>query len=127
MTFPQAAFVLAISIGSVRLLEVSADLPTTEVGVAGLPKDAASAVGKASIKDRTASGPVQGSEGQKVRMAQYARAVDQAIRPVLSGQDLPLVLASTAPLDSIYRLIFTGANWVISFSDDAALSSPALP
>jgi len=105
LTFPQAAFVLALATGSVRLLEISPDLPVAEVPVADLPRDAASAVGKASLGDRSPSGRIQGSEGQKVRLAQYARQVDQAIRPILAGSDLPLILAATAPLDSIYRSI----------------------
>ncbi len=103
VTFPQAAFVLAIAQGSVRLLEVSPDLPPDLIAVPDLPTDAASAVGKASIGDRSPSGRIQGSEGQKVRLAQYARQVDQAIRPVLAGSDLPLVIAATEPIASIYR------------------------
>jgi hypothetical protein len=53
VTFPQTAFVLALAEGSVRLLEVTPDLPTFEVRVPDLPSDAASAAGKASITDRS--------------------------------------------------------------------------
>ena len=49
VTFPHTAFVLALS---------------------------QSAVGKSSIRDRAPSGRIQGSEGQKTRMRQYARQVD---------------------------------------------------
>jgi hypothetical protein len=38
-------------------------------------------------------------------MRQYARQVDQALRPLLNGLDLPLILAATEPLDSIYRSV----------------------
>jgi len=55
-----------------------------------LTTDAASAVGTASIRDRAPSGRMQGSEGQKVRLAQDARLVDPAIRPVLAGSDLQI-------------------------------------
>jgi len=103
VTFPQAGFVLALAQGSVRLLGISADLPPAEVAVEGLPSDVGSAVGKASITDRSPSGRVQGSEGQKVRMTQYARQIDGAIRPVLAGSDLPLILAAADPLDGIFR------------------------
>lgn len=103
VTFPQTAFVLALAQGSVRLLETVPDAPPREVRVRDMPKDVASAVGKSSIKDRTASGKIQGSEGQKVRIAQYARAIDAALREVLPGQDVPLVIAATEPLDSIFR------------------------
>lgn len=103
VTFPQAAFVLAIAQGSVRLLEVSPDLPPQVVQVPGMPSGAASVVGKVSIADRSPSGRIQGSEGQKVRLAQYSRLVDRAIRPILAGSDLPLILAATEPIASIYR------------------------
>jgi hypothetical protein len=103
ITFPQAAFVLALAAGSVRLVEIARDAPAFTVDVPGLPSDAASAAGKASIADRSPSRRLQGSEGQKVRLRQYARKVDQALRGVLTGLELPLILAATEPLDSIYR------------------------
>jgi hypothetical protein len=95
-TFPQAAFVLALSQNAVRLVEVSADAPPAEVSVPGMPSDAASAVGKASIADRSPDRRLQGSEGQKVRLRQYARRVEEALRPTLAGLDLPLILAGVA-------------------------------
>lgn len=105
VTFPQVALVLALAQGSVRLIEVTADAGPWEVPVDGLPADVASAVGKSSISDRAPSGRIQGSEGQKVRMRQYARAVETALRPILAGADVPLILAATEPMDSIYRSV----------------------
>jgi hypothetical protein len=103
VTFPQAAFVLALAAGSVRLVEITRDGPAFTVDVPGLPRDAASAAGKASIADRSPSRRLQGSEGQKVLLRQYARKVDHALRGVLTGLELPLILAVTEPLESIYR------------------------
>jgi hypothetical protein len=40
-------------------------------------------------------------------MTQYARGVDAAVRGVVAGSGLPLVLASLEPMDSIYRGINT--------------------
>ncbi|HZC14445.1 MAG TPA: hypothetical protein VE270_10545, partial [Thermoleophilaceae bacterium] len=88
---------------AVRLVEVTREGAPFTVDVPDLPADAASAAGKASIADRSPSFRLQGSEGQKTRLRQYARAVDQALRGVLSGLELPLILAATEPLDSIYR------------------------
>ncbi|WP_017582764.1 baeRF11 domain-containing protein [Nocardiopsis valliformis] len=105
VTFPQAAFVLALAQNSVRLVEVSPDADPFEVSVSDLPEDAASAVGLASISGRSPSGRIQGSEGRKVRLHQYARAVDRAVRPVLSGSGVPLILAATEPLAGIYRSV----------------------
>jgi hypothetical protein len=115
VTFPQSAFVLALAQNSVRLLEVSADSPVYAVSVPGLPSDVADAVGLPSISGRTQDshimgGRIQGGEGQKVRMRQYARAIDRALRPVLSGLDLPLVLAAAEPLAGIYRSVNSYPN-----------------
>lgn len=104
-TVPQSAFVLALAQNSVRVIEVSADMPAFEVKVEGMPQDAASAAGKASIKDRSPSGRIQGSEGMKVRLAQYARKIDQALRDLLGGRETPLILAAAEPLRSIYRAV----------------------
>jgi hypothetical protein len=106
-TFPQAAFVLALSQSTARLVEVSPDAPPVEVRVPGMPSDAASAVGKASIADRSPDRRIQGSEGQKLRLRQYARRVDEALRPILAGLDLPLIVAGTEPLESIFRSVTT--------------------
>jgi hypothetical protein len=103
VTFPQAGFVLALAAGSVRLVEVAGEGPPFTVDVPGLPTDAASAAGKASIADRSPSRRIQGSEGQKVRLRQFARQVDHALRGVLTGLELPLILAATEPLNGIYR------------------------
>lgn len=105
LTFPQAAFVLALAAGSVRLIEVLPDGPVYTVDVPELPTDAASAAGEASIGDRSPSAPLQGSEGQKVRLRQYARKVDQALRGVLGGLERPLILAAAEPLASICRSV----------------------
>lgn len=108
VTFPHAALVLALAIGSVRLIEISPDLPPERVRIRELPRDAADAVGKASITDRTAAGRIQGSEGQKVLMTRYARAVAAAIAPFVTG-DVPLILAATEPIASIYRSVDASA------------------
>jgi regulator of protease activity HflC (stomatin/prohibitin superfamily) len=64
----------AVSLGGVRdarrrahvpAVEVTAEVPAEEIRVADLPGDVASAVGKASITDRSAVGRIQGSEGQR--------------------------------------------------------------
>ena len=119
-TFPQVAFVIALSQGAVRLVEIDADLPAREVRVPELPTDIASASGKASITDRSPSGRIQGSEGQKLRMRAYSRQIDQALRPVLAGTGLPLIIAGAEPLASIYR----GANTYPHLTDAVIAGNP---
>ena len=65
VAFPHAAYVLAISENAVRLVEVVADGEPQDIKVPGLPKDAASAVHKATLNSRGPLGRIQGSEGQK--------------------------------------------------------------
>jgi hypothetical protein len=110
VTFPNTCFVLALAEGSVHVIQVSADLPPAVVKVEGMPKDAAGAVGRASINDRSPSGRIQGSEGQKVRLRQFARKVDHELRGLLTGSDIPLVLAASEPLASIYRSVNSYAH-----------------
>ena len=105
VTFPHAAFVLALSSGAVRLVEVTREGPPHTVDVPRLPSDATDVAGKASIGDRSPTRRLQGAEGQKVRLRQFARKVDHALRSVLTGLELPLVLATTDPLDAIYRSV----------------------
>jgi hypothetical protein len=105
ITFPHTALILAISENDVRLVEVSADLPPQVVRAPDLPKDAASAVGKSTLNDRSHDRRIVGSEGQNVRFRQYARKVDAALRPVLAGRDAPMILAGAGRIPSVYRSV----------------------
>jgi Bacterial archaeo-eukaryotic release factor family 11 len=107
ITFPHEAFVLALSENAVRLVEVFADLPAYTVRVADLPESAADAVRRASVNERSPRGRLQGSKGQKVLLGQYARQVDAALRPVLAGRDVPVILAAVEPLASLFRMVTT--------------------
>ncbi len=103
VTFSHSAFILALSENAVRLVEMHADLPPEVVKVPDMPRDAASSVGKSTLNDRSFSGRIHGSEGQNVRFQQYVRQVDAALRTVLSGREVPLVLAATGRLASVFR------------------------
>ncbi|MGW5310605.1 baeRF11 domain-containing protein [Nocardia thailandica] len=105
VTFPQTAYVLALSEGAARLVEVAADGPAVDITPADLPTSAADHAGKSSLGDRAPKGRVQGYEGRKMRVRQYARAVDQELRPLLTGRDTPLVLAAAEPTDALFRSV----------------------
>jgi hypothetical protein len=105
VAFPQAALVLALSQASVRLIEIVADAAPYEVAVPDLPASAADAAGKASITDRSPSGRLTGSEGQKVLVTQYARQVDHAIRSTVTAAGLPLILVAASPTDELFRAV----------------------
>jgi hypothetical protein len=101
----QHAYVLALAENGVRLIEVFADLPAREVRVEGMPKDAASAAGTANVNSRSYSRRVGGDEGQNTLLRAYCRKVDAALRPLLAGRDVPLILAATDPLVSMFASI----------------------
>lgn len=103
VTFSHEALVLALSENQVRLFEVLPDATPSPIKIDALPKDAASHARKATLNDRSPSGRIQGAEGQRVRHMQYLRAIDAALRPVLTGQRIPLILAAIDPLASLYR------------------------
>lgn len=92
VTFPQAAWILAISQGDVRLLELGPSGPPQQVAVDGLPRDA-----------RESSG----NKVHRAREAAYARKVDTALRSVLTGSSLPLILAASQPMAALYRSVNT--------------------
>ena len=119
VTFPNAAHILAVSENAVRLIEVSSNLPAVEVKAPNMPRDAATAVGKATINDRSPGGRLQGMEGQKVRLGQYIRKIDAAVRPVLSHSSVPVILAATQPLEALFRSL-SG----VAVLDEAIESAP---
>jgi hypothetical protein len=80
-TFPHAAFVLALSKGEARLLEIFNDGPPVEVAVPDMPKDAwvPSANHVHMARDRA-----------------YVRLV---------GSDLPVIVAATEGIDALFRTV----------------------
>ncbi|GEL19009.1 hypothetical protein PA7_28460 [Pseudonocardia asaccharolytica DSM 44247 = NBRC 16224] len=103
ITFPQLAFVLAVTQNAVRVLEILPDVDAEPVDVPNLPTDLESAVGKEPLADQMAIRRMSAAEEQKVRMRQYARQIDQALRPILPEHGVPLLLAAPEPLGSIVR------------------------
>jgi len=105
VSFAQSCYVLALAQKSVRVIEVLPDLPAEIVHIDGLPSNAGRAIQGSGVADHWPSGRIHGREGQKVLLRQFARNVDKSLRPLLSGSDIPLVLAAAEPLASIYRSI----------------------
>jgi hypothetical protein len=120
VSFPQAAYVLALEENRVRLIEVSADMPAAEVRIPDMPRDAAAVAGTANVNSRSASGRIHGDEGQNVRLRQYARRVDAALRPFLAGREEPLILAAADPMLSLFRSTATYPR----LARDAIVKSP---
>lgn len=105
ITFPHAAYVLALAEKDARLVEISADLPPRIVDVPNMPANMTEAGGKAVNKGYTGTGHREGVHGHPSFMANYIRQIDAALRPVLKGSDLPLILATTKPVESLFRSV----------------------
>lgn len=103
VAFPHHAYVLVLSVGAVRLIEISPDLPPHRVNVPHLPRDFYEAVGRRSHleKDRGLRSGEETSEN--ALLTRFSRAVDSALRPYLKGETAPLILAASEPLNSVYR------------------------
>lgn len=85
ITFPHDAYVLAIGMGAVRLIEISADMPPHPVSVPGLPRDMADAIGRRSHTERRGQMSSGEATSENALLTRYARTVDEALLPVLSG------------------------------------------
>lgn len=103
--FPNSAYVLALALGGVRLIDVSADLPVSRVKVPGLPADATSALGVSSLGVRTESRRSDSAAGQRTSLVQFCRMVDGALRGFLAGEAVPMFLAADESLGAIYRSV----------------------
>jgi hypothetical protein len=105
VTFRQDAWVLATGRGSVRLIEVSGDLPPNPVSVPGMPRDMGDAIGRRSHTPRDRPGESGEATSENALLTRYSRVVDEALRPVLSGHERPLIIAAAEPMLSIYRSV----------------------
>lgn len=112
ITFPQAAHIIALAMGSVKVLEIGADYGPVEVEIANLPTDVDSHANKLALADRNPRGQAPVAETTTMRATQYARAVARTIRSATKSDELPLILAATAPLDSIFREVNTSSRLV---------------
>lgn len=110
ITFPHSAFILALSANGVRLIEIHADLPPKEVKVDDMPESAAEFLKDFEGADRWERAKIKSLEERNVRLQQYARSVDAALRSVLVGRDTPLILAATGRLEAVFRAVNSYPN-----------------
>lgn len=106
LAYLESAYVLALAEGGVRLVEVPGDLPATTVDVPGMPADASSAGRGTSLVDSTGDRST-GNETKRVQLRHYCRQIDSALRPLLAGSGVPLILATVGQLADVYRSVNT--------------------
>lgn len=101
---PATAVVVQVAQQGVRVIEIGPD-SAEELEVRDLPKDFSDALGRTQQRDRAPRGRVQGDEGANLRIRQFCRALDDALRPALRGRRDPLILAGTRRLVETYRSV----------------------
>ena len=109
VTFPHAAFVLALSQKSARLVEVTRDAPARQVQLENLPQNIDAAVPALEDGRESTRRPAD-LQRDRVRLEQYSRAVDRALRPLFTGTQTPLILAAAEPLASTFRSVSSRPN-----------------
>jgi hypothetical protein len=104
LAFPHTAYLLDIAQNQVRFWSVT-ERQMQEIEVPGMPTSFSDA-----LEQRTGtSEPVsmRQDEHRKVRQRQFARTIEEALRPVLLNQKAPLVLAGVDTILSYYREVDT--------------------
>lgn len=102
ITFPHLGYVIALSQNETRLLEVLPEGSSYRLDVDELPRSMDHALASMGAGGRAPRGKISGAEGAKVRMVQFSRKINQALRSVLDGES-PLIIAGTEPLASVFR------------------------
>lgn len=106
VTFPGAGYVLLLTEGEARVVEVSAEIPATTLTIPGLPETSEQFTAQ-PVADRLPRARAQGTLGDASAQRQFARRVNSLTRDHLRGSGLPLVLAASEPMLSIYRALNT--------------------
>lgn len=102
---PQEIMVLAISQKSVNLYEFSSAEKLNAINVDHLPNDLSEATGRVLQKNSVDSARLRDDTGKKVLQLQFMRAIEKAVKPVVSAKNLPLIIATTKELASLYRSV----------------------
>ncbi|MBF2018141.1 MAG: hypothetical protein IGS23_23680 [Rivularia sp. T60_A2020_040] len=98
-----SAYLLGISQKSVKLYEFTAAQQLEQLDVSDLPADFSEVTKRTLQRDRAPAGKLQGDEGAEILQRQFLRAVESAVRPIVSGSDMPLVLATTKEFQAMYQ------------------------
>ena len=105
--FPDVALVLALAENSVRVIEMPGEGPGAELRIPHLPKDMDHAGARSKSRNVAPGGRFEGAKGELFHRRTYARKIDAALRPIMAGRDVPLILACVAEFETIYRSVNT--------------------
>jgi hypothetical protein len=104
---PQNILVLTISQKSVNLYKYTSAEELKVIDVPQLPADLTDATGRVLQKNGVSENKLRDDSGKKVLQLQFVRAIEKAIKPIVSAYNLPLVVATTEEIFSLYKTINT--------------------
>lgn len=107
ITFGHSGYVLAVTVGDVRLTYLSPDASYHQVDLPTLPEDASEVFEKRVTTGRFSRHRADGTLGPKVEQKRYCSIVQDAVKDVIEESHVPLVLAAAADLEPAYREINT--------------------
>lgn len=104
---PQVVLVLAISQNSVNLYKFTSSEELKKIDVPNLPEDLIETTGRVLQRNGVAENRLRDESGKKVLQLQFVRAIEKAVKPIVSAYNLPLILATTEEIFSLYKTINT--------------------
>ena len=105
VAFPNRAFVVLLSQGSARLVEIGPDHRPREHTL-DLPDDHAMMLEKTTTDGQADIPRADGATGDRIERERYARAVEVLVRPIVPD-DVPVILAAATDLVPAYRAVNT--------------------
>lgn len=121
VTFDYTGYVLAITEGDVRLLQLTSDATSHSVELEQLSEDAADVLTRDPATGRFNRHRADGTLGPKVEQRRYASLVQDAVLAEIGESSAPLVLAASNDLDSAYREV----NSYDSLLEQGIVGNPA--
>lgn len=104
VSFANSGFVVSVSEGEVKLLELSSDGPPLEVPL-DLPAELGSVFERADNQGQSDPPRAEGATGQRIEQQRYCRLVQDAVIAAINGSTLPMILCASRDLEPAYRAI----------------------
>lgn len=109
ITFPHGGYLLSVTEGDIRLLELSADQRPIDLELE-LPDELGTVLEHAVNEGRLDQRRAEGATGQRIEQQRYCRLVQDAVLRQIGGSKLPMILAASRDLEPAYRAVNTYAG-----------------
>lgn len=106
-SFRHTGYVLAVTVGEVRLHFLDSQANSRPIELTTLPEDAADVLGRDENGGRADRHKADGTLGPKVELRRYCSIVQEAVLHEIGNDTVPLILAASAELAPAYRQVNT--------------------